>query len=458
MGRISFLRSLSARLLVLTIFFVMLSEVLIYTPSIARYREEWLQGRLAAGHLAALSVAAAPERMVTVDLERELLEQVGAAMIDLVRGNQVSYMLGDEPIGPVAETIDLRDQSVYSLIVDAFGTLFQGEDRIIRIQGVSPRDPETFVMVVLNDAPLRAGMISFSYRILALSIIISLITATLVFLSLRWLMVRPMEQMTDRMIAFRQDPEDDDMTMQNTRRTDELGVAARELRRMQVAVRQALHQKARLAALGTAMTKINHDLRNILATASLVSERLVESDDPDVRRTAPRLLESLDRAVALCGQTLDYISDRGAPLQRKPLALADLLGDVRADLTDLLDDEHLLVDKTSSGMTISADRDQMIRALDNIIRNAFQAGATAVESGAQRHGNAVSVTIKDNGPGLPPRAREHLFKPFAGSARPGGTGLGLAIAREIAMAHRGDLVMAGTGADGTTFKLTIPVG
>lgn len=458
MGRMSFLRSLSARLLVLTIFFVMLSEVLIYTPSIARYREEWLQGRLAAGHLAALSVAAAPEQMVTVDLERELLEQVGAAMIDLVRENQISYMLGDEPIGPVAETIDLRNQSVYSLIVSAFGTLLQGEDRIIRIQGYSPRDPDAFVMVVLNDAPLRAGMISFSYRILALSIIISLITATLVFLSLRWLMVRPMEQMTDRMIAFRHDPEDDDTTVQNTRRTDELGVAARELRRMQVAVRQALHQKARLAALGTAMTKINHDLRNILATASLVSERLVESDDPDVRRTAPRLLESLDRAVALCGQTLDYISDRGAPLQRKPIAISDLLVEVRSDLADLLNDDHQLIDETSADMNITADRDQMIRALDNIIRNAFQAGASQVQVGAQRRGNGVAITIKDNGPGLPPRAREHLFKPFAGSARPGGTGLGLAIAREIAMAHRGDLVLAETGADGTIFKLTIPAG
>ncbi|MEM7443658.1 MAG: HAMP domain-containing sensor histidine kinase [Pseudomonadota bacterium] len=452
----SFLRSLSARLLVLTIFFVMLSEVLIYTPSIARYREEWLQGRLAAGHLAALSVAAAPERMVTVDLERELLDQVGAAMVDLIRGDQMSYMLGDEPIGPVAETIDLRDQSVYSLIVGAFGTLLQGEDRIIRIQGVSPRDPDTFVMVVLNDGPLRAGMIAFSYRILALSIIISLITASLVFLSLRWLMVRPMERLTDRMVAFRNDPEDDRTTMPNTRRADELGVAGREFRRMQVAVRQALHQKARLAALGTAMSKINHDLRNILATASLVSERLVESDDPDVRRTAPRLLESLDRAVGLCGQTLDYIGDQAAPLQRKPIAISDLLTGVRADLTDILDDDHRLIDETKAGLTISADRDQIIRALDNVIRNAFQAGATAVALRTEVRGSTVSITIADNGPGLPPRAREHLFKPFAGSARPGGTGLGLAIAREIAMAHRGDLVLAGTSGEGTAFRMIIP--
>ncbi len=456
MGRLSFLRSLSARLLVLTIFFVMLSEVLIYTPSIARYREEWLQGRLAAGHLAALSVAAAPERMVTVDLERELLDQVGAAMIDMIRGDEISYMLGDEPIGPIAETFDLEDQSVVSLIVDAFQALFQGEDRIIRVQGYSPNDPETFVMVVLNDAPMRAGMIAFSYRILALSIIISLITASLVFLSLRWLMVRPMEQMTDRMIAFRDDPEDDNATVPDTRRRDELGVAARELRSMQVALRQALHQRARLAALGTAMTKINHDLRNILATASLVSERLVESDDPSVRRTAPRLLESLDRAVGLCGQTLDYISERGAPLQRQAIAITDLLDGVRADLTDLLDEERQLIDETPAELSVSVDRDQMIRALDNIIRNAFQADATIVTIGARQRGRNVDILIKDDGPGLPPRAREHLFKPFAGSARPGGTGLGLAIAREIAMAHRGDLALASSGADGTTFRLTVP--
>ena len=169
-------------------------------------------------------------------------------------------------------------------------------------------------------------------------------------------------------------------------------------------------------------------------------------------------MESLDRAVGLCGQTLDYISERGAPLQRKAIAITDLLDGVRADLTDLLDEERQLIDETPAELSVSVDRDQMIRALDNIIRNAFQADATIVTIGARQRGRNVDILIKDDGPGLPPRAREHLFKPFAGSARPGGTGLGLAIAREIAMAHRGDLALASSGADGTTFRLTVPTG
>ena len=65
--------SLSAKLLVMTVLFVMLAEVLIFAPSVARFRETWLEGRMAAGHLAALTIEAAPDQMVTRELERKLL-------------------------------------------------------------------------------------------------------------------------------------------------------------------------------------------------------------------------------------------------------------------------------------------------------------------------------------------------------------------------------------------------
>jgi len=451
-------RSLSARLLVLTIVFVMLAEVLIFTPSIARFRATWLADRLAAGHLATLSVMATPDGMVTEPLERELLAHVGAYSVDLsLPPDRDVYMLG-LTVPPVDERVDLGARGPLGLIVDAYDSLFETGDRILEVTGVSPRDPRATVTVVIDEAPLTADMIDYGWRILGLSIVISLITAGLVFVSLRWLMVRPMSRLTEKMVAFREDPENAAAIVMPTGRSDELGVAQRELHAMQTAVLTALKQKTRLAALGTAVTKINHDLRNILSTASLLSERLAMSEDPAVQRTTPKLMEALDRAVDLCQQTLAYTKEGGVPLNRGEVALKSLVDAAEADLAGVGGPRRRWVNAVPEHLVVQADRDQLLRALVNLGRNAFEAGAETVRVAAEKTpGGAVAITVADNGPGLPPRARDHLFQPFAGSARPGGTGLGLAIAREILCAHRGDLRLVGSTAKGTVFRLELPV-
>ncbi|MGP1397215.1 MAG: sensor histidine kinase [Inquilinaceae bacterium] len=449
-------RSLSARLLVLTVFFVMVAEVLIYTPSIARARLIWLEDKLAAAHLAALAIVATPQGAVTEELERELLDHVNAYMIDLRRPNFSTYMLGST-MPPIDLQVDLRERDAVGLIVGAFNTLFAEEGRVIRVSGWSPRDANAYVEVVLDEEPLRQEMIDFSGRILWLSIVISLITAGLVFLSLRWLMVLPMQRFTEKMVAFREDPEDAANVVMPSRRTDEIGIAQRELHDMQDAVRTALKQKARLAALGTAVTKITHDLRNILSTAALLSERLIDSGDPDVKRIAPNLVRSIDRAVQLCIQTLDYTGEGGAALHRSRVDLSDLVDEVTQDLTALESDRQRWVNRVPPGLSVQADRDQLLRVFANLGRNAFEAGAETVTIQARPEQDCVEVTVTDDGPGLPPRARKHLFQPFAGKGRAGGTGLGLAIAREIMIAHRGDLKLADSAATGTEFVLTLPV-
>src|SRR5262249_41331339 len=184
------------------------------------------------------------------------------------------------------------------------------------------------VEVLLEEAPLRAEMWDFGTRILALSIVISLVTAALVYLSLQWLLVRPMRRITANMIEFREDPEDAARGVAAGRGRDEIGVAERELAVMQRTVRQALGQRARLAALGTAVTKINHDLRSILATARLVTDGLTASAAPEVRRVAPRLLDAIDRAVALCTRTLDFSREDTPPLSRSRFALAPLIDEI----------------------------------------------------------------------------------------------------------------------------------
>lgn len=448
--------SLSARLLLLTIAFVMVAEVLIYTPSIARFRDVWLTEKLAAAHLAALATVAAPEGMVTPQLERELLDHVDAYRIYLTRPGLQLYSLGMLPPAPVTNVIDMEGEGALDMIAKAFEAMANGEGRISRIRGYSPRDPTAEIEVIFEETRLHRAMWDFSWRILGLSIIISLFTASLVFLALRWLTVKPLMRFTQRMEAFRDNPDDPGAIIVPSRRRDEVGVAERELHHMQIAVLAALKQKDRLAALGTAVTKVNHDLRNMLGTASLVSERLAFSGDPDVQRTVPKLLEALDRAADLCTRTLDYTREGGPLLNRSRFELHALVEELEGDLAQVLPSESALVNKVPNGLHVNADCDQLRRVFVNLARNAFQAGAERVAIEADADTERYLISVRDDGPGLPPRARKHLFQPFAGSARAQGTGLGLAIAREIVTAHRGDIRLIESGADGTAFQIALP--
>ena len=232
-----------------------------------------------------------------------------------------------------AMTFDPRRATCLTCDQRSLETLLSSGNRIMRVIGPSPTEPDVRVEVLLDEAPLRRELWAFGVRILELSIMISLITAALVYLSLQWLLVRPMRRITESMIAFREDPEDASRRIvpaSRPRRRDRLRRA--ELAAMQETVRQALGQRARLAALGTAVTKINHDLRSILATARLVSDGLADSAAPEVRRVAPRLLEAIDRAVALCTRTLDFSREGAPPFTPSRFALRPLIAEIEPGL------------------------------------------------------------------------------------------------------------------------------
>jgi signal transduction histidine kinase len=225
---------------------------------------------------------------------------------------------------------------------------------------------------------------------------------------------------------------------------------------MQETVRQSLRQNARLAALGTAVIKINHDLRNILSTARLMSDSLAGSEVPEVKRVTPALLAAIDRAVALCTRTLSFTREGAPPLRRSRFALAGLIEEIADVVEPKTEEGSRLHNEVPATLMATADRDQLFRVMLNLVRNAIEAGARHVTVSAQQEAEALMVEISDDGPGLPPKARDNLFRAFAGSARPGGTGLGLAIAREIMRAHGGDITLTASTAQGTTFCLTLP--
>jgi signal transduction histidine kinase len=447
---------LSARLLLLTAFFVMLSEVFIYAPSVGRFRAVYLEERVAAAHLASLALEVPPDNMVSTQMRKQLLDHAGAQGIVLKRSATKSLVLAQDMPPRIDATYDLSKGTFFGLIGDAFMTLAGSGDRILRIMGRSPKQPDVEIEVIIHEAPLRASMIDYSIRILQLSIVISLMTAVLVYLSLQWLFVRPMRNLTASMISFREDPEDGRRLVVPGKRTDELGIAERELAEMQRGLRAALTQKARLAALGTAVTKINHDLRNILATAQLVSDHLEKTDDPNVKRIAPTLMGSIDRAVTLCSKTLQFAQEGSAELELAWFPLRTLVDEVTEALSGMAGGATV-----ENGITVDfrlhADREQIFRVLINLIRNAFEAGADRVTVAASADDTQTTIEIMDDGPGLPSRVQANLFQAFTGSTRVGGSGLGLSIARDLLRGHGGDIELVKTNPDGTVFRLFLPI-
>lgn len=451
------LTGLSARLLVLTIFFVMLSEVFIYAPSVARYRLVYMQERIAAAHLASLALEAPSDNMVGQELMTELLDHARSYGIVLRRPQTKALMLSRDLPKGIEATYDLREAAFFPLIGEAFAALGRSGKHLIRVIGPSPRDADVVVETIIDERPMRTEMFNYSWRILQLSIIISVSTAVLVYLSLHWLFVRPMIGLTESMVAFRSDPENVASMITPGARRDEVGRARRELADMQAELRNALQQREHLAALGSAVTKISHDLRNILATAQLVSDGLAASKDPAVARTASRLLAAIDRAVKLCGETVKFAHQGTPPPQRARFDLAGLYQDVIDTLAESGQGNVAFHSRIEAPFEVSADRDQIYRVLLNLLMNACEAGADRITASAWRDDSAAVIEIADNGPGLPLRVREHLFEAFSGSGRAGGTGLGLAIARDLMRGHGGDIVLGETSDAGTVFHLHLPM-
>ncbi len=453
-------KSLSVRLLVLTVFFVMLVEVFVYAPSVARYRLVYLQDKLANAHLATVALEAAGKRGLTRMLQKRLLDHARAYIVlRRVKGQPKRAIMRQMP-PPIDRVYDLRKASFFGLIFDAFETLLIGGDRTLRILGPSPEDPKVLMDIVLSEQPLHDEMLAYSWRILLLSVLISLVTAALVYASLHFLIVRPLKSLTENMISFRDEPEDVNRMLRPSRRQDELGVAQREYLQMQQDLRVSLRQKDRLAVLGGAVARINHDLRNMLSSAQLVSDRLAMVEDPEVKKVAPRLVRAIDRAVELCTQTLDYSSRDIDLLNRTDFALAALLEEVFAD-EDLATADTTLAHDLEPDRTINADRGQIFRVFANLTHNALQAGATNIRilAAVDPGDLSVEINVVDNGPGVAAELRNGLFDAFIKAPRNGGTGLGLAITREIVDAHGGSIqLMDGDDQGGAHFRIALPQG
>ncbi|MCB1464058.1 MAG: HAMP domain-containing histidine kinase [Nitratireductor sp.] len=454
-------RGLSARLLVLTIIFVLIAEVLIFLPSIANFRNVWLQSHLDTAETASIVYLDSDDPMLSDKAQREFLSATESLAVVIREGAMNRMMAAIKSPFVVDESFDLTVMRPFSAVASSLAMLVSTEPGVYRVFGPMKSRP-AIIELVQEDGPLKTALRNYSRNVALLSLAISLITAALVYLALYLMIVRPIRRLSLNMTAFSREPDNAALILKPGGRRDEIGVAERRLAAFEADLHATLRQRQHLADLGLAVSKINHDLRNILSSAQLFSDRLSSLPDPTVQRLAPKLLRSINRAAGYAQSVLAYGRAREAAPDRQLQNLATIVEDVgEALVPDSSGVEWY--NEVPPALEADIDAEQLFRVIMNLCRNAIQAmerGGTGVlrrlTVSAERSGRAVEVRIADTGPGIAEKVRGELFKPFGMSAQSGGTGLGLVIAAELVRAHGGTIEVEQTSPAGTIFLVTLP--
>ena len=446
---------ISQKLLMLTVAFVMLAEVLVYIPSIAQFRNSWLGDRLAAARVAALVIEAAPPQSMPETTVQQMLELLQAKTITLKMGGK-RRLLGFSDMPPMIEReFDLRNPGIVTSITESFDTLINGGARTVNIIGSAPMGGD-FVDIVIDEMPLRQAMLDYSVNILLISLIISATTSTLLYIALRYIILAPTSRIVASINNFAVNPESDGLSLKSFTSNDELGSAEQALYEMQAVVANQFKEKQRLAALGLAVSKINHDLRNMLASVQLFSDRLGSLPDPTVQRLAPKLTAALDRAIQFCETTLAFGKAGESLPVPKCIKLQPLVDDVRNMLGANNVEWQINI---PHDFTVYADQEHLFRIFVNLGRNAVEAIKNVKDArirvAAIKRGAFVDIDVADNGCGIPENIKSKLFQAFNGSNKFGSSGLGLTISAELTKANGGDIQFIETKT-GACFRITLP--
>ena len=456
---------LAGRLIVLIGCFVMLAEVMIYVPAVANMRFNWLHNHLSAAYTAALVLEGAPDGMISDSLARDMLKSVGARMIVMDKnGTRRVLASGDHPV-TVDATYDLRATTWSGLLGAAFRTLTSPDGRVLTFLSAAPMGGNA-IEVTMDEAPLKMAMHNFSERILIYSLLVSVIVATLAALAMHRMILAPVRRLTTSIMDFGADPGDRARIIVPSEKAHEIGHAERALAVMQEALALELSQKKNLANLGLAVAKINHDMRNMLASAQILSDRLADVRDPLAQRLAPKLVATLDRAIRFCQSTLTYGRAVDEPPRLRPLLLRAIVAEAAETVAPEAHANVQIANDVPADLAVTADAEQMFRILLNLMRNGVEAleraGASPgrlpiVSIRAWREGAMTIIEVADTGPGIPIGMRPKIFSAFQNSTQPGGTGLGLAIAADLIRAHGGTIALQGASDEaGACFRLALP--
>ncbi len=460
-----FLQRLSTKFLLLSVLCVLVAQVLIFVPSIASMRIRWLETELASVAPVSLII----ERNTTLDIPRHVQDMVllttDTKAIIIRDGISSRILAMTEVPKQVTAEINLDNVNEADAIIGAFDTLFYGGNQYLKVYGTIGDRGEILEMIIVDDQ-LRKAMLAFSRNIALISLLISVLATGFIYLVINNMLVRPVTRMHRNMIDFTQAPDNPRMIITPDERDDELGIAQRQLAYLQSNLQRTFVERKHLADLGLAVSKINHDLRNILASAQLISDSLAEVQDPSVKRFAPRLLRALNRAIQYTETVIAYGRSQESASNIQLTNLSTLIEEIQETLHITSDTGIEFQNNVSDDFEIYVDGDQLYRVLHNLLKNSMQAITQMEQTGenttkricinAIYDDKNVQIDVQDTGPGLPKLARDYLFVAFRGSTRKDGTGLGLAIAHELVRAHGGSIKLIDDGEIGTHFRIILP--
>jgi len=458
---------LAARVLVVTVGFALLAVGLFYMARLAAFRDNWLHNKIASAQTAYAAFDLGASGDVSPDLAGKVLRSVGVQAI-VVSTPSGRKAISVATASPSPLPVDLGSETFLDSVGAAFTTLLTGRGAVVDVTD-APATDGSRIEVTLDQAPLVDGLWRLSKTFFIIALLVATVVAGVLWTAL-WIMVlRPMRRLTSNIIAFGERPQDVSRIMAPRGRGDEIGRAERALAAMQTSLAHELAQRKRLSELGMAVARINHDLRNILSAAQLISDRLAAIPDPQTQRLAPRLVATLDRAIQFCQTTLTYGAGSEAPPERGAFDLNRMAQDVvDAARAEHGEDIDYRVD-IPPRFEVYADPDHILRALENLGRNAAQAlkekGAAggrpkSIRFAAIRTEGVALIEISDTGPGFPRDQKERIFQPFHKSTSQAGTGLGLSIAADLVTRNGGCIDLAPAIADdfycGARFLIKLP--
>ena len=468
-------RSLSGKLIIVTLGYVIVIEILILALFIATYRVSWLEQQFKTGKAVSIALQNMPPDQHGEKLARQLLETMHIDVIAIHTQKITTILATRHMPRKVDQHFEVATPenfpsipAVTYAVIDAVNILFFGENKIIRITGPTAQKDENAdaikLELVMSGRILREAIIAHARNIFMVSLILSIIISSGIFWTLKGLFIRPLQKLSRQMLTLTHDTHHDaHHKVEAQEQHDEIKIAQEQFRIMHRQVRKTLVQQKRLADLGLAVSKINHDLRNILSSARLFSDRLSHLKDPAVQRLAPRLVRIIDRAVSYTNAILTYGKAEETPPDITLVRLYPLFEEVAQLLA--LDVEKTVAWKNEvpKNMEVAADSEQLFRVLLNLCRNSVQA-MTALDTKdltivrrltvRAEQARKTNIFISDTGAGIADKDREKIFSAFQTSSN--GTGLGLAIAAEIVRAHDGSIRLLDDTRTGTHFKIILP--
>lgn len=347
-------------------------------------------------------------------------------------------------------------------------TVWRAPDRTPVITAAAPLPRGGVVMTTTNASDITQTVRVERFRLGIVLMIVSIVSI-LLSLFLARTIVRPLRRLARAAVRVRMGRAREVVVPRLPERRDEIGMLARALSDMSLALR------ARIDAIEAFAADVTHEMKNPLASLRSAVEGLALVKDPDLQERLLAIVRDdvhrLDRLITDIAEA-SRLDTQISRAKFEDVDLAAMIAGLIAGREERGLERSVrlrldLLDPAAVGFVVLGEGARLERVFDNLIDNAvsFSPEGGLITITAERDQAVVVLEVEDEGPGVPPDAREQVFRRFQ-SLRPAGeafgkhSGLGLAIARTIVEAHQGKIVAEArrNGVTGARFVILLPVG